>query len=150
MTTTATNPRRTEKARLVFGAVADIYEIKSKLTLKRCMKLRKEFAADKVYRMNNFMAVGVQMPFVLEETETVASDMTLAGFMVGRNFFGIILTDGLQMIIERHFMNNRVRRYFAEHMKISEEHPVHSLHDVFRGVNIFHWQTLRDIRQRWD
>lgn len=136
-----------KKAYLTFGAIANIIEIKSRLTKKRCKKLAKEYKIYHSHVLNNFMMKGVQLPFILERIENVNNGDTLQiGFFVGELFFGILTMENDRFIINQYRITNRVRRYFKEHMKINVEHPVNSL-EKFIKVNLYYWSNDDEINR---
>ncbi|EBI5032290.1 hypothetical protein GZA70_004074 [Salmonella enterica] len=55
-----------KKGFLVFGAVADIHEISSKRTPRRCNRIVEEDRPLRTFVFNNFMRQGCQRCFVIE------------------------------------------------------------------------------------
>ncbi|HFT3112823.1 TPA: hypothetical protein ACH3IE_004990 [Salmonella enterica subsp. enterica serovar Paratyphi B] len=146
---------RVEKSKpfLIFGAVAEINIIRNNRSLKRCKKIMEEEQPKRVFSFNNFIHKGCQRAFVLESLENINDINTTgakpAGFLAGKSFFGLILTGDNNIIVLQYQINNRIRRYFRVHMKITDSHPAKAL-KKFTKVNLWTWKGETELYRLWE
>ncbi|EKF0803845.1 hypothetical protein OX317_004410 [Salmonella enterica] len=138
---------------LIFGAVAEINLIRNNRSLKRCKKIMEEEQPKRVFLFNNFIHKGYQRAFVLESLESI-NDIKItgakpAGFLAGKSFFGLILTEDNNIRVLQYQINNRIRRYFREHMIISDSHPAKAL-KTFTKVNLWCWKRETELYRLWE
>lgn len=138
---------------LIFGAVAEINIIRNNLSFKRCKKIMAEEQPKRVFLFNNFIHKGYQRAFVLESQEYINDINTIgakpAGFLAGKSFFGLILTGENNIRVLQYQINNRIRRYFREHMKITESHPAKAL-KTFTKVNLWCRKGDTELYRLWE
>lgn len=141
------------KPSLIFGAVAEINIIRNKLSFKRCKKIMAEEQPKRVFLFNNFIHKGYQRAFVLESLENINDINTTgakpAGFLAGKSFFGLIMTGDDKIRVLQYQINNRIRRYFKEHMKINDSHPAGAL-KTFTKVNLWCWKGETELYRLWE
>ncbi|EDU3771498.1 hypothetical protein C4O09_005082 [Salmonella enterica subsp. enterica serovar Minnesota] len=138
---------------LIFGAVAEVNIIRNNRSLKRCKKIMEEEHPKRVFLFNNFMNKGCQHAFVLENLDCLnnmeVTGIKPGGFLAGNSFFGLVITDDNNIKVLQYQINNRIHRYFREHMKISDSHPAKAL-KTFTKVNLWCWKGKTELYRLWE
>ncbi|ENC7117593.1 hypothetical protein ACQR7C_26510 (plasmid) [Salmonella enterica] len=139
-----------KKGFLVFGAVADIHEISSKRTPRRCNRIVEEDRPLRTFVFNNFMRQGCQRCFVIESPDDLTcTGSRLNGFLAGESFFGVIMAGEEGVRVVQYPITNRIRRYFKKHMTIADSHPAQAL-KTFTRVNLWRWRNAPDLYRLWE
>ncbi|ELY0725889.1 hypothetical protein SLM64_004373 [Escherichia coli] len=135
---------------LIFGAISEKTEIKSKKLKRRCNDLIEKETPSRIFKFTNFLNCGVQHLFVLHRMKTnipykTNDDMkkSTGGIITGSKFIGLIIVDleEEKFFVYQYILNNRIKRKFRAYMKIKKDSPVKAI-TQFTKVNILYWDEM--------
>ncbi|EEU4485174.1 hypothetical protein HIT06_004250 [Escherichia coli] len=139
-----------EYAELIFGAVSDKIQIKSRRLKRRCNDLIEKEIPSRIFKFTNFLNCGVQHLFVLHRIKINIPYKTnddikkfTGGIVAGSKFIGLIVVDleEERLFVYQYSLNNRIKRKFRIYMKIKNDSPVKGI-TQFTKVNLWYWDEV--------
>ena len=135
---------------LIFGAVSDKIQIKSRRLKRRCNDLIEKERPSRIFKFTNFLNCGLQHLFVLHRMKTNIPCKTkddikkfTGGIITGSKFIGVIVVDleEEKLFVYQYSLNNRIKRKFRVYMEIKSDSPVKAI-TQFTKVNIWYWDEV--------